>query len=130
MAGKILKFSINLEKNAFKQLPLLTTNRYGHTIRGKAPGIARTLEQRLKGKTFFFHFSVARLCLRLFNFLDENPIDPEISHKIDIGFPQLRPSRTKQIQDRVSHYKLQRSDPNLEKAARSKKCKCLSFSKI
>lgn len=50
MAGKLLKLSINLEKNVLKQLPLLTINRHGHTIRGKPPGIARTLEQRLKGK--------------------------------------------------------------------------------
>lgn len=50
---------------------------------------------------------------------DENAVDPEIARKIDIGFPQLRPSRTLQVKERLSHLKTQRANPMLEKEARA-----------
>lgn len=128
---KLINFSINVEKHSLKHLALLTTIRHGHTIRGKPPGIARTLEQRLKGNwylpTIYGHPSTAlRLCYHIFRIrkiAEENPIDQEIAHRVDIGFPQPRPSRKQQLQDRIAHYKKQRTNPDLEKQARSQTCK-------
>lgn len=53
------------------------------------------------------------------NFAEENAVDPEITRKIDIGFPQLRPSRAQQVKERLGHMKAQRSNPLLEKEARA-----------
>ena len=54
---------------------------------------------------------------------EENMVDPEIAKKIDIGFPQLRLSRSQQLKERLEHLKQQRSNKNLEKDARNHSCK-------
>ncbi|KAH8276613.1 hypothetical protein KR044_012098 [Drosophila immigrans] len=74
--------------------------RQGHTLRGKPPGVARTLEQRLR---------------------DENVTDPEVVARINIGFPQLKPSRSAQLKARLEHLKAQRGSKELEQLARSNK---------
>ncbi|XP_051864450.1 39S ribosomal protein L38, mitochondrial isoform X2 [Drosophila albomicans] len=74
--------------------------RHGHTMRGKPPGVARSLEQRLR---------------------DENVTDPEVVARINIGFPQLKPSRSAQLKERLEHLKAQRSSKELEQLARSNK---------
>lgn len=80
------------------QITIVIPCRLGHILRGKPPGIARSLEQRIK---------------------DENPVDLEISKKINIGFPQLRISRSQQLKERLAHVKAQRKNPELEKSARN-----------
>ncbi|XP_030381278.1 39S ribosomal protein L38, mitochondrial [Scaptodrosophila lebanonensis] len=72
--------------------------RHGHRMRGKAPGEARSMEQRLQ---------------------EENVSDPEVTARINIGFPQLRPSRSVQLKARLEHLKAQRANVELEKQARS-----------
>ncbi|XP_055910180.1 39S ribosomal protein L38, mitochondrial [Eupeodes corollae] len=91
----ILKNSLNYYLKS--SCPLLLTSRYGHTLRGKPPGVARTLEQRLQ---------------------DENPIDPEVVEQINIGFPKLKRSRSIEMKERLAHLKSQRTSPQLEKTAR------------
>uniref|UniRef100_A0A1A9W211 Large ribosomal subunit protein mL38 n=1 Tax=Glossina brevipalpis TaxID=37001 RepID=A0A1A9W211_9MUSC len=78
--------------------PILSVVRSGHTIRGKRPGVARTLEQRLK---------------------EENPQDAELMARIDIGFPKLKPSKSEQQKERFQHLKAQRKNVELEKKARN-----------
>ncbi|XP_017484222.1 PREDICTED: 39S ribosomal protein L38, mitochondrial [Rhagoletis zephyria] len=80
--------------------PLLITARLGHTIRGKRPGVARSLEQRLQ---------------------EENAKDPELTARVNIGFPRLKPSRSEQLKERLAHLKAQRSSEEVEKLARSNK---------
>ncbi|XP_034475012.1 39S ribosomal protein L38, mitochondrial [Drosophila innubila] len=79
---------------------LNVSSRQGHTLRGKPPGVARTLEQRLR---------------------DDNVTDPEIVARVNIGFPQLKPSRSAQLKLRLEHLKAQRASKELEKLARSNK---------
>ncbi|XP_064555251.1 large ribosomal subunit protein mL38 [Drosophila montana] len=81
-------------------LLLNMSTRQGHTLRGKPPGVARTLEQRLR---------------------DENVSDPEVVARINIGFPQLKPSRSAQLKTRLEHLKAQRASKELEQLARSNK---------
>lgn len=50
MALKLLNLQIIIEKQLTRQTPLLTILRYGHRLRGKAPGVAKTLEERLNGE--------------------------------------------------------------------------------
>lgn len=52
MALKLLNLQIIFEKHLIKQTPFLTISRFGHRLRGKPPGVAKTLEQRLNGKLF------------------------------------------------------------------------------
>ncbi|XP_039440149.1 39S ribosomal protein L38, mitochondrial [Culex pipiens pallens] len=73
--------------------------RHGHRLRGKAPGVAKTLEQRLA---------------------EERAVDPEVARKVNIGFPHLKPARSAQLKERLDHLKAQRSNPELEKLARAK----------
>ncbi|KAL9886260.1 mitochondrial ribosomal protein L38 isoform 1-T1 [Glossina fuscipes fuscipes] len=77
--------------------PLLSIIRNGHTIRGKRPGVARTLEQRLR---------------------EENPQDAELTARVDIGFPKLRAPKSHR-QERMQHLKVQRKSVELEKKARN-----------
>ncbi|KAH8367680.1 hypothetical protein KR084_001457 [Drosophila pseudotakahashii] len=79
---------------------LVAATRQGHTIRGKAPGVARTLEQRVQ---------------------EETATDPEVVARINIGFPQLKESRSAQLKTRLEHLKAQRSSKQLEQLARSNK---------
>ncbi|KAH8373177.1 hypothetical protein KR009_000106 [Drosophila setifemur] len=79
---------------------LLTVTRQGHVLRGKPPGIARTLEQRLR---------------------EETVTDAEVAARVNIGFPHLKGSRSAQLKMRLEHLKAQRSSKQLEQLARSKK---------
>ncbi|XP_044732669.1 39S ribosomal protein L38, mitochondrial [Chrysoperla carnea] len=76
--------------------------RHGHHLRGKPPGVARSLQQRLE---------------------ELNKKDPELSLRVDIGFPQKSVSRSEELAKRISHAKEQRKNPELEKLARSKQLK-------
>jgi hypothetical protein len=67
------------------------------------------------------------LDLILFYFSDENPIDETLNFKVDIGLPQLKRSRTKELAARLAHLKIIRSDKNLEKLARTGQCKCYTI---
>lgn len=110
-----------IENPQISGICLLNLTRNGHTLRGKPPGVARTLEQRLAGwKKVKFR---KKGPLFTFFFLsDENPVDPELSKKINIGFPQLKPPRSEELFRRLAHLKKQKSDPNLDKLAKSGKC--------
>ncbi|KAH8280781.1 hypothetical protein KR054_012380 [Drosophila jambulina] len=79
---------------------LYTGTRQGHTIRGKPPGVARTLEQRLREETLS---------------------DPEVVARVNIGFPHLKEPRSAQLKMRLEHLKAQRTSKELEKLARSNK---------
>ncbi|TDG41600.1 hypothetical protein AWZ03_011977 [Drosophila navojoa] len=99
----LMKNSINGSLRSTQSAALLLLNvstRQGHTLRGKPPGVARTLEQRLQ---------------------DDNVTDPEIVARINIGFPQLKPSRSAQLKARLEHLKAQRASKELEQLARGNK---------
>ena len=59
---------------------------------------------------------------KFYLFLDENVVNPILAAKINIGFPQLKLSRTQQVRERLSHLRAQRNNPDLEKLSRSNKC--------
>lgn len=49
-SGKCFQITKQLEKHVFNQLTSTQIIvRHGHRLRGKAPGVARTLEQRIQG---------------------------------------------------------------------------------
>jgi large subunit ribosomal protein L38 len=57
------------------------------------------------------------------SFLDERREDPELNKKHDIGFPYVKPARSAELKQRLQHLKVQRHDLNLEKLARTQKCR-------
>lgn len=97
MAARIVQ-SLSGEKFLTKSFTLQCFIRHGHRLRGRAPGVARTLEQRLA---------------------EENAVDPELAQKINIGFPHLKPARSTQLKERLAHLKVQRANPALEKMSRA-----------
>jgi large subunit ribosomal protein L38 len=82
--------------------PLVTFVRHGHRIRGKPPGVAKTLSQVLE---------------------EINHKDPVLHKKHDIGFPCLRTPRNEQYKYRHEIVQKNRKDQNLEKLSRSKQRK-------
>ncbi|CAG9864449.1 unnamed protein product [Phyllotreta striolata] len=74
--------------------------RHGHHLRGKPPGIAKSLETKLA---------------------ETNYKDPSIYYKVDIGLPPPQISRSKALEERIAVMKKQRKDPVLEKLARDRK---------
>ncbi|EDW48848.1 39S ribosomal protein L38, mitochondrial [Drosophila sechellia] len=95
-----MKSGLNVVVRDAQAAVLMTATRQGHTIRGKPPGVARSLEQRIR---------------------EENVEDQEVVARINIGFPQLKESRSAQLKKRLEHLKSQRSDKQLEQLARSNK---------
>ncbi|KAH8314573.1 hypothetical protein KR074_002592 [Drosophila pseudoananassae] len=95
-----MSFSNLLMKSTANQGVLLTVTRQGHVLRGKPPGVARTLEQRLR---------------------EETVADAEVAARINIGFPQLKESRSAQLKTRLEHLKAQRANKQLEQLARNNK---------
>ncbi|XP_059616637.1 large ribosomal subunit protein mL38 [Phlebotomus argentipes] len=94
MLGNLLYRSfIARESHKIVQIPI----RHGHTIRGKRPGVARSLQQRLD---------------------EMNYVDPELARKINIGLPQLKASRSDQLSERLQHRKMMKNNPEIEKLAR------------
>ncbi|XP_012266236.2 39S ribosomal protein L38, mitochondrial [Athalia rosae] len=73
--------------------------RYGHKVRGKPPGIARTLAQRLE---------------------ELNTYDPKVDYKVDIGLPVQRSSKRLLPPGFMEQIKQTRSDTNLERLARNR----------
>ncbi|CAH1119559.1 unnamed protein product [Phaedon cochleariae] len=73
--------------------------RNGHHLRGKPPGIAKSLEQKLSEKNY---------------------LNPAIYFKVDIGLPPPRLSRSKVLDERLKYLKEQRKNPMLEKLAGTK----------
>lgn len=101
MAARIGVQSLSgpLLATSFTGRQLLLPVRHGHRLRGKAPGVAKTLEQRLA---------------------EERAVDPEVARKVNIGFPHLKPARSAQLKERLDHLKAQRANPELERLARAK----------
>lgn len=63
----------------------------------------------------------------LFFNTEKNVQDPELTERINIGFPKLKPSRSQQLKDRLQHLKSQRSSSALEQQARSHNCKGMKY---
>ncbi|XP_058061900.1 large ribosomal subunit protein mL38 [Anopheles bellator] len=74
--------------------------RHGHRLRGRAPGVAKTLAERLQA---------------------ENKVDPEVSKPVNIGFPYLKPSRSAQLSERLAQLKNRRKSTELECLSRERK---------
>ncbi|CAH1962087.1 unnamed protein product [Acanthoscelides obtectus] len=73
--------------------------RHGHHLRGKPPGVAKSLEQKLEESRYK---------------------DPALHYRVDIGLPPPKVSRSQQLQERLKVLKGQKANPALEKVARSK----------
>ncbi|KAG8233227.1 hypothetical protein J437_LFUL012432 [Ladona fulva] len=74
--------------------------RFRHFMRGKPPGIAKSLAERLE---------------------EENKKDPDISYRVNIGYSQtVTPVKLK---DRLEHYKKKSRDEELEKLSRQRQLK-------
>ncbi|XP_023296113.2 39S ribosomal protein L38, mitochondrial [Lucilia cuprina] len=97
MALSNLLFKVQLQQSVRSTTPLILASRQGHTIRGKPPGVAKTIEQRLQ---------------------EENAKDPELTARVNIGFPKLKSTRSEQLKERLSYVKAQRANGELEKKAR------------
>ncbi|CAG9763136.1 unnamed protein product [Ceutorhynchus assimilis] len=74
--------------------------RKGHHLRGKPPGVAKSLQQKLS---------------------ELNIKDPSVHYKVDIGLPPVQVSRAQQVQERLDHLKQQRNDKELERLSRNRK---------
>ncbi|XP_017779211.1 PREDICTED: 39S ribosomal protein L38, mitochondrial [Nicrophorus vespilloides] len=74
--------------------------RYGHHLRGKPPGVARSLEQRLEELNFK---------------------DPEIHYKVNIGFAKKQLKRNAVLSERITILKDNHRNQDLEKKARTNK---------
>ncbi|EDW25285.1 GL19977 [Drosophila persimilis] len=96
----LMKSGLNHGLRGAPATVVLISTRQGHRLRGKPPGVARTLEQRLR---------------------EETVTDPEVVARINIGFPQLKESRSAQLKTRLEHLKTQRANKQLEQLARSQK---------
>lgn len=88
-------------------------------MRGKPPGIAKTLAQRLAG----MNKRLWKIEIFTIYVLEKNQEDPVICQKHDIGFPFLKQSRSEELRQRLDHLKERRGDQSLEKLARSQKRK-------
>ncbi|KAJ8933207.1 hypothetical protein NQ314_014154 [Rhamnusium bicolor] len=90
-------YNINLNGNISSSL--CGSIRKGHHLRGKPPGKAKSLEQKLA---------------------ERNYKDPSIYFRVDIGLPPPKYSRSKQLEERLKLLKLQKKNPELEKLSRNK----------
>ena len=50
MALRNILINNQLQQTLRSSSPLILTSRHGHTVRGKPPGVAKTIEQRLQGQ--------------------------------------------------------------------------------
>lgn len=91
MSLPLLKLFIS-DKNFLQ----ITVVRY---LRGKPPGVAKSLKQRLE---------------------EMNYKDPALHYKVDIGFPRLKPSRSQELKERIAILRASRSTPELERLSRTK----------
>lgn len=107
--------------------------RHGHQLRGKPPGVARTIEQRLQG-----NFTHLRLCRTKYsgqiwwNFLsvfrqiaikEGEATFVEEKKPVNIGFPPFRLGRSEETKQKIEHRRRQKSDTEFERLARRKECK-------
>lgn len=58
---------------------------------------------------------------------DESVTDLEVAARVNIGFPQLKESRSAQLKTRLEHLKAQRASKQLEQLARNNKRKGLWY---
>ncbi|KAF7282848.1 hypothetical protein GWI33_001984 [Rhynchophorus ferrugineus] len=72
--------------------------RYGHHLRGKPPGIAKSLQEKLT---------------------ELNYKDPQIHFKVDIGLPPPQISKTKFFEERMQTIRKNRKNPDMEKLSRT-----------
>lgn len=68
-------------------------------LRGKPPGVAKSLKQRLE---------------------EMNYKDPALHFKVDIGFPRPKPSRSQELKERIAILRASRSNPEIERLSRTK----------
>lgn len=113
---------------ALSKLPnsvTVNTVRHGHRLRGKRPGIARSITDRLAGevKTKKRNEVMLNRVYWIFCFAEEYAVDMELVKSIDIGFPAIRSSRAEKIAMKAEHFKQQKLNANLEKLSRTKQCK-------
>jgi large subunit ribosomal protein L38 len=97
--------------------------RLGHTLRGKPPGVARSLAQRLAGTYGLDTFSISfglQLCIQP---IDEDCVESAVSRPVDIGLPFPRPARSTELKKRLQYVKEQRKSTILEKSSREHKRK-------
>ncbi|VEN48228.1 unnamed protein product [Callosobruchus maculatus] len=73
--------------------------RHGHHLRGKPPGVAKSLEQKLEESRYK---------------------DPSLYYRVDIGLPPPKVSRSQQLKERLQTLKAQKANPTVEKLARNK----------
>lgn len=89
-------------------------------LRGKPPGVAKTLEQRLSGKMLLNTRFVVMFLWSDSRLSGEKDVDPEIEETIDIGFPQPFTGRSSdKRKERMAYVKSQRQNSELEKLART-----------
>lgn len=99
--------------------------RWGHHLRGKPPGIAKTLEQKMQGFLFKYFYNSSEHTLV---FISEWAYqDPSLHFKVDIGLPPPQISKSLERKERMKILKPLRSDPNLEKLSRNKQCELNNF---
>nr|CAH7731391.1 unnamed protein product [Callosobruchus chinensis] len=80
--------------------------RHGHRLRGVAPGVGKSLEQKLEESRYK---------------------DPSLYYRVDIGLPPPKVSRSQQLQERLQTLKAQKTNPSVVKLARNKECRYLSL---
>ncbi|KAH1003909.1 hypothetical protein HUJ04_003745 [Dendroctonus ponderosae] len=97
MSKAILKLcQLHLGENAASGAK--TFVRHGHHLRGKAPGVAKSLQQKLE---------------------ERQVKDPLVHFKVDIGLPPRTIPRSKQLQERLEHFRRQHKNPEMERLARN-----------
>lgn len=118
MALKLFNMQNIFEKQLIRRTLLLTITR--GRLRGKPPGIARSLEKRLEGELFTnIHFVV--MFSERNHLSDEKALnyDPVLEEKVDIGFPPLNTGKNQK--ERRSYVKSQNQSSDLEKLSRMQK---------
>nr|CAI5864187.1 unnamed protein product [Callosobruchus analis] len=68
--------------------------RHGHHLRGKPPGVAKSLDQKLEESRYK---------------------DPSLYYRVDIGLPPPKVSRSQQLQERLKTLKAQKANPTVTK---------------
>lgn len=91
---------INGNRSLISKLFGIGSIRCGHRMRGRPPGEARSIAQRLEELKF-------------------NNYDAKLEASIDIGFPKIQVTRSEEIKNQHNHLQAKRKDGDLEKRARN-----------
>lgn len=131
--------------------PAAVATQRGYRLRGKPPLVAKTIEQRLQCKYYYYlrlcfwfiiyylKFSMKKLFKIQSKFNDINPkcngnfLFPDEAEKlkrfedekkaVDIGFPAARLSRAQETKLKMEHQKQLKNNPEIERLSRHLKCK-------